>query len=194
MEIPVGFSQINILWAGPAVPTGAETTFAVDNTANDLTPLEVATQVVEAYNSTDLNQFQTSNITGATVLAKNGPTSTGPSAEFGLFSAGTGSSASVPPNVSVLIQKQTAFGGRAGRGRMYWPGWPEANIDFAGVLAQPTGQNFEDELNVWFNLFTLGDLPAVLLHGAGSPLSTPSPIDTLQVALSGATQRRRLRR
>lgn len=194
MEVPTGYCQINILWTGGALPTGAETTFGIDNTADDRDPADVALAVVEAFNATDILQFFSSGISGATVLCKNGPTATGPSGSAGVIGPGSGSSATVPPNVSVLVQKHTAFGGRAGRGRMYFPGWPEANLGSDGVLGEPTRTNFEAEFTTTMALLDVGSLPQVVLHGAGSPLSTPSPVTSYTVATSAATQRRRLRR
>lgn len=194
MEIPAGYSQVNILWTGGGIPTGAQTTFGLDNQGSSFTPAQIANSVVVAYNTGDLVQFQSSTIGGATVLVKNGPVSTGPSAEAGSFGPGTGSSMAVPPNSAVLIQKVTALGGRAGRGRMYWPGWPEGNVDSAGVLGEPTRTNFEAEIQAFFDLLALGDLSPVLLHAEGSPISTPTPITSFQVSPTMATQRRRLRR
>jgi hypothetical protein len=76
---------------------------------------------------------------------------------------------------------------------MYWPGVQESEVDPSGTLsgafvtgAQTAMDNFLADLGTAL-------LIPVVLHGATSPLSTPTTILELNVDGVAATQRRRLR-
>jgi len=108
-------------------------------------------------------------------------------------SAVTGSNAisPCPPNVCFLLKKNTARGGRKGKGRGFLPPiWiAENNVDAAGVLA---GTNLTALNVLWANALTdlaSASKPAVLLHSDGS---TPDVITSWFVEPVVATQRRRL--
>lgn len=194
MIIPDGYAQVNLIFTGSGVPTGAEMTFGVDLNNPALSPADVGNLVTANYDGADLEGMKTNQLALSGVLVKFGPTETGPSSLVGASITGNAAGTAVPPNTSVLIHKNTAFGGRAGRGRMFYPGIPEAQVDQSGIIVG-TWLAF---LNTRWNAFRTGmegdDLPLVLLHGASSPISTPSPIFSLEASATVATQRRRLRR
>jgi len=106
---------------------------------------------------------------------------------------GTKSAQAAPPNVSVLIQKNTARGGRKGKGRMFTPFMftSRTNIDAAGVIS---GSDVTTIQSLWASAFTAlatSDVVPVLLHSDGS---TPDLITSITVKSLVATQRRRLHR
>lgn len=98
------------------------------------------------------------------------------------------------PNVSVLLRKGTASGGRRNRGRMFLPPiYPgEENVGPSGTIANTQLGN----LNLWWENFraamTTAALPLVLFHS--EPPYTPTVVTGLVAQQTVATQRRRLRR
>lgn len=98
----------------------------------------------------------------------------------------------MPPNVAVLISKNSGLGGRDNRGRMYWPpmAFNETVISNAGVISTA---ELNAEQTKWTNLFTAmlaGDYPMVIFHSDGSPSTLVSGVVLSNIV---ATQRRRLR-
>lgn len=124
----------------------------------------------------------------------------------------------LPQNVAALIRKNTARAGRRGRGRMFLPGFPEANVTAAGALTTSAFNALVTGCSTF--LARLQDLPStgedpitpVLFHdnatsttrtvsgntttititeGAQGPL--PDVITSFSPDPRVATQRRRLR-
>lgn len=193
MEIPVGFAQANFQYTGADVPSGAEWTmgFDVTNFAGDAQDL--ADLCVIAYNSNDLDQLHTADVSLTNVHVKFGPTTTGPSADSATASPGSASGNTCPPQVTALLRKITALGGRAGRGRLYFPGVPEAQVSGSGLLSDAWVNGLAAEMDATMAQIAIGLAIPVLLHAAGSPISTPTPITGFSTAGRCATQRRRNR-
>lgn len=193
MPIPSGYAQITHGFSGTGMPTGGAVTLGVDISGYGDPPGDLADIAAGAWN-TEMMPFLSDQISLASTLVKYGPDATGPSGTSSIGGTGGDTSDSGYPGACALIQKQTAAGGRAGRGRMYVPGIPEAAIGPDGVLdsgkAAQLLAGFGDYL---LTLTTAGVVP-VVLHGVGSPLSTPSVITNFNVSSQVATQRRRNRR
>lgn len=94
--------------------------------------------------------------------------------------------------VAILAQKQTGFGGRAGRGRIFIPGIPAASVDTDGAVAGAVITALNDDLADLLLAVSVADVPAALLHN--DPGLEPYEITALTVASQAATQRRRNRR
>lgn len=193
MPIPVGFAQVNFFFTGSAVPTGAQCTLGLDLAGYSGTASQCAEDVGAALGVGGLDNETADNCNLTNILVKFGPDSTGPSGSFA-FTGDGDQGIQGGPAQAFLVQKNTAFGGRAGRGRLYWPGVPEAGINEAGTIAagaiaalQTAFTNFKTELEAT-------NLNPVLLHGEGSPITIPTPILSFTVSSTAATQRRRLRR
>lgn len=191
--IPVDFAQINFIYTGPCVPTGAQWVLGVGMDTFSGTPAQLAAVAFDAY---EVGNFDSDTGVGCdltSILVKFGPNATGASALVGV-SAGGVLTGDCTPNFAALIKKNTADGGRAGRGRTYFPGVIEGNIEDGGVL----DTTYRDDMTTHFaafrtDLLASGCIP-VVLHGEGSPISTPSPITSFTCDSVGATQRRRMRR
>jgi len=194
MEIPDGFAQINIRFGGSGAPTGAECTLALDLGETSVNPSALGLLVEGWLNDSGLPADFSTQITAEAVLVKYGPTLTGPSALVAIDVQGTYSSSDESPNTALLIHKNTAFGGRAGKGRMYWPGAPIQEADSGGVLGGSFITAVNTDLNAFYAQITNDELTPVLLHGSDSPLSTPTPLLGFSLDPKVATQRRRLRR
>ena len=194
MEIPAGYGQVNLQFTGDVLPTGAECTFGVDLGSLPTTLEDLADAVANAYNVEQCDSDVVAGVVLSSVLVKAGPNATGPSVVLAVNIPGTASGQSVGPNTAYLLQKNTNFGGRAGRGRMYLPGCSESAVDQNGLLngsgATVVGGHWNDFAA---NLATYGT-PLVLLHSSGSPLNTPTVITSITCDARVATQRRRNRR
>lgn len=197
IEVPVGFAQVVIRLSllGDAEPM--VTTLGIDMTTNFATPAEVAGAIYDALIGADrpctpagmINPYALEGVS----VSKMEPTGfdTGERIQH---TQGTGAGTTLPPNCAVLIRKNTAIGGRHGRGRMYWPPLfrVEGDVSANGVLTSPT--NISTVFNLW--RIEMEEEPIVgqfyLFHGLGSGV-VPTPISSFDCDPLIATQRRRLR-
>jgi hypothetical protein len=136
-------------------------------------------------------QLYSSQITATSLLVKLGPNDTGASVVEPISFGGAGASAQSAPNVAMLVQKGTNLGGRKGRGRLFIPGVPEASVDPSGIIAAGTITALNAVLGDFITDLQTNDVPMVLLH---SDSTTPTPVTSLNINATAATQRRRLRR
>ena len=194
MIIPVGYAQVNLIWTGTPIPTGAQMTFGVNNTVNNASASDIAAAVRDQWDTCGIQSRYDPLLSVSSILVKKGPNSTGASFVLPTTLPGSTTSPVVSPNVAALIKKNTAAGGRTGRGRMYMPGIPEGQVNSDGVMVSAFREAITNELGTFrLGLETAG-IPMALLHGAGSPVSTPIAITGLVCDTKVATQRRRLRR
>jgi hypothetical protein len=190
--IPTGYGQANFIYSGASIPNGAQWTLGFQQLGSG-SPESVASLILSAYESEGMDGFHAAAVVLDEVMVKFGPTDTGPSGSaFGPV-PGVLSGEPMPGQVSSLVQKLTAFGGRAGRGRMYIPGISETAVagnsqwDSGSLAARQTNlDDFYDQLKTY-------DVSPVVLHGAGSPLTTPTDITQFRLQALVATQRRRIR-
>jgi hypothetical protein len=118
----------------------------------------------------------------------------GPPAVYEAVRARVGTQAitSVVNNVAVLIRKNTARGGRPGRGRMYLPPFivDQVSVSSVGLLNTALLAGMQNLATSWL----VTSLATVVLHDSAAPGgTTPSPILSVTVQPRVATQRRRLR-
>jgi len=193
MTIPIGYAQINWICSGANLPTGAQFTLGVDISGYAGSPADLgAIAIIEYDDHIAPSVVDGCGISG--VLVKFGPDATGPSALVSGNVNGEAAGTPSPPQVSYLALKHTALGGRAGRGRMYIPGVPEAQVGGSGVLEGTWRANLETGLNTVLAELALAGAEPVVLHQPGSPLLVPTPITSMTVSTRVATQRQRLRR
>lgn len=193
MPIPTGYAQANFRYTGTGVPTGAEWTLGLNLEGGGLTPAQVAEDLHGFYDAADFHTECPSSIALSSVMVKFGPDSTGPSGIFTGAVTGTGSTATAP-NCSWLVHKNTPNGGRAGRGRLYLPGVEENAVGVDGDMDDTTQALLQASFDAFWTAIGGSTFSPVVLHGEGSPLSTPSVITSFTVDGKCATQRRRLRR
>ena len=133
MTIPVGYAQISHFLGGDALPTGGAVTYGVDLDGTLDTPAQVAESCHLDFASAIMPVISLNcEMTGT--LCKFGPDATGASGEFSQVDAGSVVDSADAPNVALLCQKQTALGGREGRGRFYMPGVGESSVQVGGDL------------------------------------------------------------
>lgn len=108
--------------------------------------------------------------------------------------AGSSGSQAPPSNCATLVRKNTALGGRRGRGRMFLPPFnlAETSVDANGNLDGAYVSGTNSNLASWL---VTGRSPVLLHNSEGvSPPPAPTPITTLVVQTKIATQRTRMRR
>lgn len=107
---------------------------------------------------------------------------------------GTISSGAAPINCAMLFTKYTGMGGRRNRGRAYVPpvGLGDSAVDAVGVITPSVVTFFQGLYNDALEDMVAAGASPVLFHQS-APF-TPSPIQSMFLEGTIATQRRRLRR
>lgn len=193
MLIPADYGQVNWVFAGSGVPLGAEVTMGFQKDSFVGTADEAAEQLAGAY----IGSLLTVMTDGATLVntkVKFGPNDIGAIGEFPSDEQGGLSVSQTAPQVAILINKITTFGGRSGRGRMFVPSATETDILPSGALDGPYRAAWQAEADQLLASMATADLPAMLLHSEDSPAPNPYIVQSLVVASTCATQRRRVRR
>lgn len=195
MVIPEGFAQVNLLFGGIALPLGAEMTLGLDISATEgETPTTVGAAVNAAFTGANLPAELASTANYRGCLVKFGPNATGPSATVTTGPvSGTGAAVN-SPGTSALIEKNTALGGRAGKGRFYMPGIQDLGTDPGGTLKSGYATSLFTKWNNFRTALLALELVPVVLHAPGGPISVPTPITGFSVDGRVGTQRRRNRR
>jgi len=165
-------------------------TFGVDNNTGLTAPANVASAVWLAFHSTIRDAVDNSVEWGPILVSVNGGSGvvTGEGTDSDLGAAGL---ASIPMNSALLVAKQTATPGRAGKGRMYVPfALEESDVSETGVIDGTTVTDWQNIMDDFLLALAAEDVPMVVLHeGAG----TPAVVTQLIVRSKIGTQRRRLR-
>lgn len=191
--IPLGYAQINWQFTGTGLPHGADVTLGVDVSSYGGTAADAASDARDAWN-TEVMPVLNQDVVLTNTHVKFGPNTTGAAADAAGSTPGAGSNTGMTPNVTFLVHKTTLFGGHAGRGRMFIPGLQESSVSEAGILDGGTVTALQTAMDDLLTALGTVLLIPVLLHGVGSPLTTPSTIVDFTVDAKVATQRRRLRR
>lgn len=193
MPIPEDFAQITWGFTGSAVPTGAACTMGVRVLEYSGSPADLASSAATIWENR-INGAIVNTCVLSSVLVKFGPDATGPSAQIGTSQAGNVATPGGAAAPSFLIHKNTDSGGRAGKGRMFVPGVPEASVDVGGALQAGLATGLTAAFQSLLADFIALDAEPVVLHGLGSPLNQPSFITSFTCDPIVGTQRRRQRR
>lgn len=188
--IPAGFAQVNLRFTGAAVPNGAEMTFGVDNAVNN-SPGVIGSTINTILAAQSLNAVLVATCDLSSILVKLGPNASGPAAVSTGTVSGTQSGGAGAVAVAALLTKNTAIGGRHGKGRMYQPGCSEAIVDPGGVLQAAHVTALNTKWNAILAAMATADMEMVLLH---ADATTPTPVTSITAQSVVATQRRRQRR
>jgi hypothetical protein len=196
MPTAPGFAEISMRFGRGDLSRPAYITFGIDPTATD--PSAIASSVALAFNTAgSLKDMIDGNVTMTGVRVSLGTDGTEDLVYQSTTTIGcTRSMSSVPPNVALLVHKNTGRGGRRGRGRMFIP-WALAGSD-----AQENGQvnnllmsTFQGQCNTFLTQLGVQGVPMVVLHGPGlTAPGAPNTVLTLTVDPLVSTQRRRLGR
>lgn len=105
-----------------------------------------------------------------------------------------------PPHLAFLIRKRTGFAGKRQRGRFYFPGVAEAEVDSEGKISGTIVSSMQAAFSQWFtalNGFAKPMLAHTCFFEEDQPPCIPpawTPIVSFEVDDVVATQRRRLKR
>lgn len=113
--------------------------------------------------------------------------------EENVGTAGTGSGNCLPSNCALLVDKVTSSGGRAFRGRMFFPPIYVAEdiVDHNGYINAGTVTTLQTTFNTWRAAMVSDGIPPVLFHS--NEALTPTLITSLHFQPQIATQRERMR-
>lgn len=198
--VPEGFAQVTLNWQHSETDKQWSTVLASD------VGIATAADVAETYElawSVELMQATDTSLVLASVLVRMGP-SVGPdpglTVEVPVGTAGTSAMTGAPSNCTVLVRKLSVFGGRANRGRNYWPGMiSDGNVDEVGRLEGSHVTYLQTRMTEFFGALGSGNgattavAPAVILHDETSPSQDPRLVSAVQVDPVIGTQRRRVR-
>lgn len=190
MTIPAGFGQISVIHTGGGIVGEAMWTIGFDNNAID-TPADIATFMETFLTGANYDELISVSCVVTEILVKLGPDDTGPSHLEPYQLPGAFGGNAGPPNVAALVHKNTALGGRQGRGRLFLPCVAELAMGQNGLLDAAYLTDIQTVFDGMLNTFALGNLPLMLLHGDAL---APTAITALTADGTFATQRRRLRR
>lgn len=179
--IPPGFVEISIPLKNAALTRSAYVVFGCAETEGDPDPVVIAGAVQNIF-ATTLGAGIDNQVTIGPTRAAIGQDGGDPIVGFATGTAVGGSNIeSLPPANAVVYRKNTATGGRRGRGFMYIP-WQitrasvseGGNIEASAVTSRTTAaNNFLTALNG-------ANLPMVLLHSPGvSAVPDPTPVTTM---------------
>lgn len=188
MIIPAGYAQVTHVFGGTGLPEGAATTYGILLNGGSWDPGD-AGLLHDIFGDTWLTSMSASVTLERTIL-KAGPNDVGPATEFSDPRTGGNVASMAPPNVSFLVRKVTAMGGRANRGRMYLPGVPESLVGNDGTLDSTFVTNQATVATNFLSRLSAEVLAPVILHNS---VQTPTLITQLVMEPRVATQRRRLR-
>lgn len=192
MFIGTGYGQANFIFAGGDFPTGAQVTLGIFHANNTLDQETQATNIAAQF-AISLADWWGIEQDNTTVLWKWGPNETGPAVEVPGAGLGTLTQTGNTPAVCALVRKNTARGGRKGRGRIFWPCPNAENIGDGGQLQSAYVSGLTAAWEDFRVGLTAGDLVPVLLHDDDGTTSEDE-ITSFSCQTTVATQRRRQRR
>lgn len=200
MEIPLHYAQVSFVFSGDACPTGAMVTHGLGLPTVGASLSEVGNQVVSSVIEAEFAPIIENDSSFDKVIVKLGPVDTGPFGEFSVGLDGDAGSQGTAPQVSALVKKQTAVGGRRARGRLYWPFVMDSWSGDNGVLDSGPQDTITSIWNAYRSSLEAADYTCVVLHSQPPPpkppvtLPAPTVITAFLCQAQVATQRRRNRR
>lgn len=207
MTIPEDFAQITHVFTGTQLPNGAAVVHGVANLLSK--DAETIATDTHGFFTAILAQLS-AGISLDSTICKLGPDATGPSFEFiDPTPGGVASASGLSPNSAYLCTKQTAVGGRRGKGRMFIPGCDESTVGPSGLLTPSFVTTLQGLVDGYLADLLTADTPMVLLHGPATewvlvdgqprrvpvagPIPAPDVVTGMAVNGRVGTQRRRLR-
>lgn len=194
MLIPADYAQVNFIFTGVGVPNGAQTTLGLNVELWPGTPQNLADLIATHWADASMDNLYTEDASLTSILVKFGPNATGPAALWSGNQPGFETTDQEAPQVSALVHKNTPFGGRTGKGRMYLPSIPSTYVSNNGVVNSGWISSRNADLESFFDKLVADDVPPALLHSPDSPVAAPILITSLTLDSKVATQRRRIRR
>src|SRR4029450_11310810 len=193
MLIPDGFAQVNYFYEVATWPYAPENTHGIDVSSFSSTDGDLADLLISAWTNF-MMAYMTDDVTLTGIRIKFGPNATGRIYDATSGFVGDEDGLTTQPAECFLIKKNTALGGRQGRGRFYLPGMRSALLTPSGLWDTALPTAMQTKATEWGAALILDDVTPVLLHGAAGPDTTPEVITSYAADARVATQRRRNRR
>jgi len=190
VTIPDGFGQLSLVHTGDNFEGECVNTFGFINPGEE-DAVAVGDVFKGALVGSNLLDSYSSSVELTEVRVKLGPNSTGESGVVDIGLAGAVGGQAVSPQVCMLVRKNTALGGRRGRGRFYIPGIPATHLDNSGSFDATDVGIIVDEWTAIWDVMSFVGLAQRLLHDSAL---TPTPVTSMVGFSRVATQRRRARR
>lgn len=201
LVIPATFAQVVMNFSHPSTPRQMSVTFGVEY--DPLGPdagVQIADRAAQAWVDSTLRDRTDSSITLASIDVTIGPTPDPIIFSKAYGTAGNTAFETPPLNTALLVRKNSAVGGRANRGRFYWPGLlAETDVNEVGIINPASVTAIQTDFNAFFTELAAAAEPGqaslamVVLHDEDSPATVPTPVTSLSVDGLAATQRRRMR-
>lgn len=200
MPTTAGYGAVSIRLTHSGMVRPAYCTFGIHPTGTD--PATMASSCMTAW-LLSVNTVMDSEVTADQCTVRYGID--GAEDVIGTSSntvTGVVTQASPSAQVAALVRKNTARGGRRGKGRMYIP-WmiSETNVDEMGTIASGSMSTYQAALTGLITQLDTGNVPMVVLHRPSKPGIThpttpgaPNLVTSLILQSLIATQRRRLGR
>lgn len=203
-NLPAGYSQALLHFSGVGLPRTAAISFGMDQLGTVPDVGTICGTLISLW-ATHLDSQLSNSCTFTGVRVKAGPMETGPFADVGASNVGGNANAATSPAVCYLVRKVTGSGGKSGTGRMFVPGLADNEVDEAGKISTTRLTSLGTAWTAFFNALVTANIPMVLLHSygdytnsAGQPVHVepkdPTPVTSLVIDGTVATQRRRQRR
>lgn len=189
MIIPPGYAHVTHVFEGANLPYGAVTTYGVENQLPTFAEA-MANNLHDDFVTRIMPRLPT-EVSIVETRVKFGPNDTGAAAIYADVDAGSSVGSVASSQVAWLVRKRSSLGGRQGRGRMYLPGVRESEIGSNGAIASADVTAWDTALLNFLTDLEAAQTPMVILHNDGL---TPTPVTSLSMDSTIATQRRRLRR
>ena len=197
LVIPDNYYQAFVPIKHEGLGRPAAVTFGVRDVNGTIEPQQVADDVLLAMSAAFLEAFDNQVRVGPVSVYFDQGGARGSVDGEASFQGQFDSNTTVPPQVALIVRKNTGRVGRPGRGRMFLP-WVlvDADVSETGVLTPGSVSGFQARCDTL--LSSLGDasdgLLMHILHEEGVPGgTTPSLVTSLTVDSRTGTQRRRNR-
>lgn len=200
-EIPNQYGQATFIWQQFNVAREYAVTLGYQN-PEDANPATVINTLQSAFTSGANGIFDAGTYTAAMALSRIYVLQK----RAGILESfvelinqtGSGSFTPPPPNVTIVVAKQTARAGRQFRGRWALPNGylDEEDVDAAGLIDSGRVSDLQSSLNgAYGSLIAAGIFPA-LLHAQpkSGTTPTPTPITAFLVRSQVGTDRKRIKR
>jgi hypothetical protein len=133
-------------------------------------------------------------MTGVDIVLNNGTSIVEASSNNGSM-FGREAGALLPPNVCILMRKQSGLLGKENRGRVYLPGVSESLVDTPSTISHAHLVAMQADMDSMFAALVAAELLPYLIRKTNVPLDNYSvPLTNFLVENLFATQRRRLRK
>lgn len=201
LVIPNNHAQVVLNFAHPSTPREMSVTFGVGYEPDPFDPEKIVNRVAGCFTDSTLQARMDASVTLTTIGVTCGQVGDDPVIFEKAFNLQGGTAFETPPlNTALLVKKNSALGGRANRGRFYWPGLlAETDVNEVGIIGGAQVIAIQADFDAFYDALDAipdGDeeqLVMVILHDSTSPATTPTIVSSLTVDGTAATQRRRMR-